>query len=171
MGEVLASLDWPSATVWGVFAGGCVVAALLGTAGHLQRAWYRWRLERRLARNPWILREELNEHLLEIGEDQPPLDPTRLVSGSLAAGGLGAIFAWFMERGLEGWLQIGELLLGAAVFLLGLWRWLNDPPEMRRKDGTITALRGFFAEREAVLGFGLAVIVVALVLFMVAVVF
>src|SRR5690606_6546772 len=105
----------------GVFAGGCVVAALLGTAGHLQRAWYRWRLERRLARNPWILREELNEHLLEIGEDQPPLDPTRLVSGSLAAGGLGAIFAWLMERGLEGWLQIGELLLGAAVLLLGLW--------------------------------------------------
>jgi hypothetical protein len=147
VGEVIASLDWPSATAWGVFAGGCVMAAFLGTAGHLQRAWYRWRLERRLARNPGILREQLNEHLLEIGEDRPPLDPTRLVSGSLAAGGLGAIFAWLMERGLEGWLQIGELLLGAAVFLLGLWRWLNDPPEMRREDGTITALRGFFAER------------------------
>ena len=107
------------------------MAAFLGTAGHLQRAWYRWRLERRLARNPGILREQLNEHLLEIDEDRPPLDPARLVSGSLAAGGLGAIFAWLMERGLEGWLQIGELLLG----------------------------------------FGLAVIVVALVLFMVAVVF
>src|SRR5690606_41739571 len=122
-------------------------------------------------RNPGILREQLNENLLEIDEDRPPLDPARLDSGSLAVGGLGAIFEWLMERGLEGWLQIGELLLGAAVFLLGLWRWLNDPPEMRRKDGTITALRGFFAEREAVLGFGLAVIVVALVLFMVAVVF
>ena len=78
-------------------------------------------------------------------------------------------FAQCAARRIRSACPIGGL--GALVFLFGLWRWLNDPPEMRREDGPIPALRAFLAERDAVLGLGLAVIVVLVILGLVTMAF
>ena len=39
MGELFASLDWPGASAWAVFALAGGAAALIGARSHLARAW------------------------------------------------------------------------------------------------------------------------------------
>jgi hypothetical protein len=162
VGEVLAKLDWPGVATWTVFALASGAAALIDASGHLMRAWHQWRLDRRLARNPYMLREELNEYRFKI-DDVPPFDPARLVGSSLIVGGLAAILAWLVERNLEHWWEYGHWLLLAAGLLYATWRWNNDPPETRGARHPVVV--AFLGERDAVIGLGLAIVVVLLILF------
>ena len=171
MGELFASLDWPGAGAWAVFALAGGAAALIGARSHLARAWHQRRLDRRLASNPYILREELNEYRLRIGEELPPLQRDRLVGSSLLAGAVAAIPAWLIEQDLEHWWHYGHMLIGAVGLLYGIWRWHNDPPAARGKDDSPPALDAFLAERDAVLGLCCAIVVVLLILVVVIAVF
>ena len=164
MGEFLAALDWPAASTWGVFACASGAVALILAGKHVVRTWHQWRLDRRLARDPHILREELNEYLFRIDDDLPPLDPARLLGSSLFVGALTAIPAWLAERHLQHWWEYGHWMVLAAGLLVGTWRWFNDPPEPRG-DGTRQSLLGaFLGERDAVLGLGSAIAVIVLIM-------
>ena len=165
MGEFLATLDWPSASTWGVFALASGAVALITASKHAVRAWHQWRLDRRLARNPYILREELSEYRFKIDDDLPPLDPVRLVGNSLLVGVVAAIPAWLTERHLEHWWEYGHWGIGAAGLLYATWRWHNDPPETRGEDARHPLLGSFLGERDAVLGLGSAIVIVLLILF------
>jgi hypothetical protein len=164
MGDLAALLDWPGTATWGVFAFASGGTALIEASRHAIRAWHQWRLDRRLARNPYILREELNEYRFRIDDDLPPLDPARLVGSSVLVGVLAAIPAWLAERHLEHWWQYACF----AFFLFGLlssfWRRLNDPPEMHPG----AALPGVTVPREAWLGLAGGIAIVALILVFVA---
>ena len=171
MGEVLASLDGPGWATFAAFALAAGAAVLIPVSRHVGRAWHQWRLDWRLARDPSIQREELGEYRFKIGEDLPPLDPARLAGAAMLVGTSTAVPAWLLEQDLQHLVDYGHWLALAAGLLYGAWRWLNDPPEMQREDGPIPALRGFLAERDAVLGLGLAVIVVLVILGLVTMVF
>ena len=162
MGDLAALLDWPGAATWGVFAVASGGAALIEASRHAIRAWHQWRLDRRLARNPYILREELNEYRFRIGDELPPLDPARLVGSSLVVGVCMAIPAWLVERHLEHWWEYGHGLILATGLLYATWRWHNDPPEARRERHPV--LDAFLGDRDAVLGLGWAVVIVLLIL-------
>ena len=164
MGGLLANLDWPGTVTWSVFAlvSGC--AALVPASRHAARAWHQWRLDRRLARNPYILREELNEYRFKIDDDLPPLDPARLAGSSLLVGVFAAIPAWFAERNLEHWWEYGHWLVLAAGLLYATWRWHNDPLEVRGEDARHPLLDAFLGERDAVLGLGSAIAIVLLIM-------
>jgi hypothetical protein len=163
MGDLAALLDWPGAATWGVFAFATVGTGLIDASRHVVRAWRQWRLDRRLARNPYILREELNEYRFRIGDELPSLDPARLVGSSLAIGVLAAILARLAELNLEHWWEYGHLLMLAAGLLYATWRWHNDPPEARGERHPV--LHAFLGERDAVLGLGSAIVIVLLILF------
>jgi hypothetical protein len=148
-----------------VFAFASGATALIEASRHVVRAWHQWRLDRRLARNPYILREELSEYQFRIGDDLPPLDSARLVGASLLIGAVAAFPAWLAERHLEQWWQIGSFAFFALTLLVGLWRRFNDPPEMHAKVGTpeITV------PREAWLGLVGGLAAVALIVLFIAV--
>jgi len=163
MGDFAALLDWPGAATWGVFALASGATALIEASRHGIRAWHQWRLDRRLARNPYIQREELNENRFRNGDELPPLDPARLIGSSLAVGAFAAIPARLAELHLKHWWEYGHLLILAAGLLYATWRWHNDPPETRGERRP--ALHAFLGERDAVLGLGSAIAIVLLILF------
>lgn len=171
MGELFASLDWPGAAAWAAFALASGAGALFGAWHHLVRAWHQRRLDRRLASNPYILREELNEYRFRIDDDLPPLDAGRLVGSGLLGGAVAAIPAWLIEQDLEHWWHYGHVLAGAVGLLYGIWRWYNDPPGTRGDEERQSTLDAFLAERDAVLGLCWAVVVVLLILAVVIAVF
>lgn len=164
MEALLADLDWPSAATWGVFAFASVATALMGAARHGVHAWHQWRLDRRLARNPYIQRDELNEHRLRIGDDLPPLDLHHLVGSSLFVGVFTAIPAWLAERHLEQWWEYAWFGFWTSTILVSFWRRLNDPPEFHANAGTpeITV------PRDAWLGLAGGIGMVALILLFIA---
>ena len=159
MGDFFAALDWPTAWTWGVFAFASGAAALGEASPHIVRAWHQWRLDRRLARNPYMLREELSEYQSRIGDDLAPLDVDRLVRSGLTGGVFLAIPAWLAERHFEQWWQYGLVALYGILFLSSIWRRLNDPPEMHAKAG----LPEVTVPREAWLGFAGGLAAVALI--------
>lgn len=164
MGDFFAALDVPRASTWAVFAFASGAVALITTSKHVTRAWHQWRLDRRLARNPYILREELSEYRLKIDDELPPLDPARLVGASLLAGVVAGIPAWLAERHLEHWWDYGHWLIVGTGLLYATWRWHNDPPELRAENARHPLVPAFFAERDAVLGLGWAIVIVLLIL-------
>lgn len=158
MEGLLATIGTPSAIVWSAFALGSGVAALIGASAHIQRAYYQWRLDRRLARDPYILRDEMNEYLAEIGDDLPSFEPARFAAASLLGGALFAVPIWLAERHLEHWWEIGSIALGVGAFLYAWWKWLNDP------DAPRPVLPDAEIPREAVAAFVTAVALVGLFL-------
>ena len=165
MGETLASLDWPGPPTWTVFALAASATTIIPASQHIMRAWHQWRLNRRLARNRYMLREELNEYRFKINDDLPPLAPAGLVGSSLLVGTLTAIPAWLFEQDLEHLWEYGHWLFVAAGLLYATWRWHNDPPETRGEDARHPLLGSFLGERDAVLGLGSAIVIVLLILF------
>lgn len=164
MGEAFASLGWPSVTTWGVFVGVSCLAALGESWGHVVRAWRQRRLNRRLARNPYIQREEMNEYLFALGDELPPLHPPTVVRKGLLGGLLVACPLWFAQAHLEGWWEIGVRAIVGLGVLVSIWRWFNDPPETRARSG----LAEITVSREAWLGLVGGVAIVALILLLVA---
>lgn len=164
MGDFFAALGWPTAWAWGVFAFGSVGSALADAWPHLRRAWHQRRLDRRLADNPYIQREELDAYHRKIGDDLEPLDPNRLVRASLLIGLSLAIPTWLASRHLEQWWKY-SLFAGYVVFLLrACWRRLNDPPEMHARIGAPEVT----VPREAWLGLAGGIAAVALILLFIA---
>ena len=127
MEGILASLDWPSHTAWGAFAVFTAIGVIAQSHRHARQAFQQWRLDRRLARDPYILREEMNEHRLAIGDDLDPLTPSNVLKQALLAGAISAFPIWLAEAHLELWWHIaGAAFLGLG-FVVGFWRWFNDP--------------------------------------------
>jgi hypothetical protein len=135
VGDFFALLGWPTAWTWGMFAFAFGGSALVEAWPHLRRAWHQRRLDRRLAGNPYIQREELNEYRGKIGDDLEPLDTHRVARSSLIAGLCMGIPVWLAQRHLEDLWQYGLFAFYALVFFTALWRRLNDPPEMHPKIG------------------------------------
>lgn len=126
--EGIAELvGWPGAGAWGAFALAASVALVGQTQRHVRRAFHHWRLDRRLSRDRYILREELNEYELAIGEALEPLDAADIVKQSVIAGAVTAVPIWLAERHLVLWWEIALVSFGALGLLLAWWRWLNDP--------------------------------------------
>lgn len=111
-------------TAWGMAALIAGAVLVIGAFGHLRRAWHQRRLDRRLARDPYILREELDDYHRAIGDEPVPLDPARLLLAALLAGAAAGIPVWLSDYGLAEWWHAA--LLALALFA-GTWRWLNDP--------------------------------------------
>ena len=146
---------------WGMFALGAAITAAAGVLPHLRRAWHQWRLDRRLARNPYMLQEEMNEYRYALGEELEPINRWRLLGDSLLAGLFVARPFWLAELGFEyGW-EAGLLAYGALGLLLAWWRWMNDPAS----DPAVLKLPQADVPREAIAGFGAAMGVIGLILF------
>lgn len=160
---VLDQLDWPTTATWGFFAVCAGLALVAQTHAHVRAAFHRWRLDRRLARNPTIQRDELREYEYAIGEDRGPLEPAAVAGRALLAAALAAAPIWLAEIHLEDWWHYGHWILLGGGLLYAVWRWHNDPPELRGEDAHHPAL-AFLAERDAVLGLGSAIVVVLLIL-------
>jgi len=162
MEGILALLEWPSAATWGAFAFGTAFAIVAQGYRYVRHGFHQWRLDRRLARDPYILRAELNEYRLAIGEDLAPLNPLEVIMRSLLAGVVYAVPMWLIERQLDHWLSIAEATLFALVLLIGLWRWLNDPRDLR--DREVAEEDSGDMPSEAGIGFVDAVIIICLLM-------
>src|SRR5688572_21345844 len=103
-----ASLDWPSSTAWGAFAVGTAFAVIAQTHGHVRQAFHQWRLDRRLARDSYILREEMNEYQHAIGGDLEPLQREQVIGRSLVAGVVYGAGGWLIENELDQWWDFVE---------------------------------------------------------------
>ncbi|HWT31377.1 MAG TPA: hypothetical protein VEB68_08445 [Croceibacterium sp.] len=154
--------DWPTTAVWGALAFGAAAALAAQTHRHVRRAFHQWRLARRLARDPYILRDEMNEYQHAIGEDLGPLQVPQIAKRSLVAGLVYAFGAWLIENDLDRWWDRVEGALLAGALLYGLWRWLNDPPEARAHDEEWEGAE--FLRRDNGLSFAAAVTIVMLLL-------
>jgi len=158
MEGLFGSIDWPSAAVWSAFAFGAAFAAAAQSWGHARQAYFQWRLDRRLARDRYILCEEMNEHRLAIGDDLEPLDLSRVVAGALLGAVVYAFPVWLAEQHLEHWWQFASLAFGAFALMLAWWRWMNDPDS----DPEALKLPKATIPRDAIMGFAVAIAVVAL---------
>lgn len=160
MEGILASLDWPTYATWGAFAAFTAIGVIAQTHRHARQAFQQWRLARRLSRDPYILREEMNEHRLAIGDDLAPLALSDVLKHALVVGAISAFPIWLAEAHLELWWQIGTIALAVLGLLLAWWRWLNDP----ESDPAVLRLPKGDIPREAMIGFAAALGVVALLL-------
>jgi hypothetical protein len=156
-----AQLDWPTTATWVLFALAAAVAVAAQTFPHARAAFHRWRLDWRLARNRWIQREELREYDSAIGDELAPLDAVDVARQALVAAALAALPAWLGERHLEHWWMGAVLGFGLSGLLYTAWRRLNDPPELPDDDVVGPSL---YVPREAVIGFGSAIVIVLAVL-------
>jgi len=131
MEGVLESLAWPSALTWGVVAATAAAAVIAQTHAYLRQAFHRRRLDRRLARNPYIERDELRDYELAIGGALDPPEAATVVRAALWAGTLAGVPFWLAQNHLEHWWHYAALAFWALALLVGLWRRLNDPqPEL-----------------------------------------
>ena len=121
------SLTWPSAPTWSAFALNAAVAVVAQIHPHVRRAFHQWRLDRRLARDSYIQRDELREYELAIGDDLDPLEPAKVGEFALLAGTLSAVPVWLAESHLDHWLTLAWVAFLMLAFLVGIWRWFNDP--------------------------------------------
>jgi hypothetical protein len=140
-------------------------AALGGAWPHVRRAWHERRVARRLAHDPYMQREELNEYRLKIGDDLPSLDLYRLAASSLFVGAFTASPTWLAEHHLERWWLLGWFAFCALTIAANVWRRLNDPPEMHVETG----MPEVTVPREAWLGLAGGIAAVALILLLIAV--
>ena len=75
---------------------------------------------------------------------------------------------WLWEQDLAYLWDYGHWLVGAAVLLHAIWRWHNDPPDVRGEAAPGPHLAAFFRERDAVLGLAGGIAVVAAILMVIA---
>jgi hypothetical protein len=149
---------------WIASAAATTLVLGIGFFPHARRAFHHWRLDQRLARNPVIQRDEFNDYSHHIDDDLAPLDGSRLVGGALVAGlVVGAQVAIFGTYLQELWDYAHWLLLVGGMFY-AIWRWHNDPPELRSESAAQSAIDAFLGERDAVLGLGSAIVIVVLIL-------
>jgi hypothetical protein len=148
------------ASAWGFAAFAVSLSAIVQTWSHAWREFHQWRLDRRLARDSYISREEMNQYRLDIGEDLPPLDLGRVAARALTEGLFVAVPAWLATHKLEEWWLAGVLAFGGLALLLAWWRWLNDP----NSDPAVLKFPKGEVPREAVTGFAAAIGCVAVLL-------
>jgi hypothetical protein len=107
---------------------GFVMPLALPAFDHVRYRFYKRRLERRLARDPYMLREEYRDHILGIGGEPEPLGP---VVWSAAAAGLAcAAGAWAYDLKMEDLWEAAWALFFAVLAAWSLWRLHNAPDEM-----------------------------------------
>lgn len=87
-----------------------------------------WRLDRRLARDPQISREELREYQWSIGAE-PAAVSGDMVKGWLWIGTTMATALWLDENGLRNVLEIALAAGACFLALQAIWRWQNDPDD------------------------------------------
>lgn len=127
-----------------------VAPVVSGTWAHLRHWWLHKRLERRLARNGYMLVEEHRDHLFAMGEEPPPIDWLAMAMNALISallvGAAGVMFA----LGREWEWEIAFMGVGALGLFYGLWRRINDPPvadeedELPASDGETAIIVGIF---------------------------
>lgn len=160
MEGAFATIGWPAAGTWGVFAFGAALALAAHTHRHVRRAFHQWRLDRRLTRDAYILREELNEYELAIGEELDPLHPVDVVKHVLLGGALAAAPSWFAQGHLELWWEAALFAFGGLGLLFAWWHWLNDP----ESDPDVLKLPKGNIPFDALAGFGAAAAVIGIIL-------
>lgn len=154
----LAQLDTVGPYLIGAGISGAAIAFT-----HCERRLHRWRLARRLRRNPYIQAEELREYERAIGDDLPPFDTRRLALGALFLAVLGVPLGMAGAR-LETLGEYGEFIVGAVGASLLLWRRLNDPPEAHAEFG---GLPDVAVPRDAWLGLAGGLFAVALIVLLI----
>ena len=160
MEALTASLQWPSAFAWSAFALSAGMALVGQVWRHGRLAFRKWQLDRRLARDPYILREEMNEYLLAVGDEGEPPSPPAVIRNSILTGLLGAIPVWLIQNDLEHWWEIGVIGVCVLSLLGAWWRWLNDP----ESDPAALKLPKATVPVEAMLGFAGAILTVGVIL-------
>ncbi len=127
MDGILSTLGPIPSESWGVFAFNAVMVMILAIHPHVHHAFHQRRLDRRLAQDSFIHRDELREYKLAIGEELEPLRPWDVVKQALLAGACGGIPMWLAKSHLEHWWEYGWLALAVVELTYSLWRRLNDP--------------------------------------------
>ena len=163
MVEVIAAIPRDA---WLALAIGMGFTIAFGYLPHMRQAWHRRRLDRRLARDSYILAEELREYERAIGDEPPELEWRKLLPGALWAGILLAMpFALSSDLALLQW--DGFLFaISCLAIVYGLWRRLNDPePEDEHEAGAWW--QRSILPREALTGFICAIGAVAILLLLI----
>ena len=116
----------PGPMLFGV-ALAAMAPVIFGTWAHLRHWWLNKRLERRLARDGYMLVEEHRDHLFAIGDEPAPIDWSAIALNALInvllVGAAGMMFA----LGREWEWEIALLGAGILGMLFGLWRRMNAP--------------------------------------------
>lgn len=112
---------------WTMFAVSAGAGVALSVFPYVRRVFHYWRLERRLTRDPYMLREEMREYEAAMGGELEPFDLRRILGASLAAGLLAGLPEWLMELGLADWWFAAFATVAAGSLLFSIWRWFNDP--------------------------------------------
>lgn len=126
------------ATVYAAIPGPILLGAALGAAmpmivGSWARFHHWWRrgiLDRRLARDDYMLVEEYRDHASAIGEQPEPIDWRAITREVLVTGLLLGAGGVMIALGKEWAWEIALLGFAGLALLYGLWRKINDPQEV-----------------------------------------
>lgn len=114
---------------WLLIAFGVAVPFAVGYYPHAKRAYHQGRLDRRLARDAYILREEMQDYEYHIGEELDELAHGKMFREGLLNGIFAAGTYWLT---MVEWDYIYLVFFGSA--LLGwaytYWRKVNDPDDL-----------------------------------------
>jgi hypothetical protein len=142
---------------WSLFAFGAAGALFYKLRPHVRHWFYQNRLDRRLARDGSILREEATELQRAMGDDPGHLEVSQVIGLAMFEGLIAAIPPWFFHLRYD---TLGPRIFGAVVgilLLVALWRRLNDPEPK-------PLFPSAHVPREAVIGFGASMAIVAMLL-------
>lgn len=145
--------------VWLAGTAGFVLTLLSPGFDYARHAFYTWRLRRRLARDPYILREEYRDYVLAIGGEPEPIVPYLWVAATVTVAC--ATGAWVAKLEMQELWDAIIALTGAVMAARSLWVLLNSPDEVLAEadpDNTPEAQRAW-----AWFGFGASFLLVAFV--------
>lgn len=130
LAELFAKID---PITWQLIGSFLALMLPLSVWEHLRKRWYEWRRDRRIARDPYILQDELAEFNWKIDDDLEPFEwrewLARYAGHSVAvAGGFVAI-----DIGYDLEWQGVLFALVALGFVFNTWRRINDPEETRKE--------------------------------------
>ncbi|MCP5395327.1 MAG: hypothetical protein H6918_01085 [Sphingomonadaceae bacterium] len=138
-----------------------VTVLLVRISRFIAYSWHRWRLARRIARDPYMLQEELREYEDAIGEKPDPIDWPRAVKGLLVELlFISPAFLIYMATAHRSAVA-GLIALSVCYMAYNVWQRANDPEH----DGPLFAWPARpDIPPEAAFGFAAAIAVIAAII-------